>query len=263
MIDSPVTTDIDPRGVATVTLNRPAVHNAFDDDLITRLDGILDTLAGDPAVRVVALAANGKSFSAGADLTWMRRVADYTHDQNLADAKRLAGMLRRLAHLPKPTLALVQGAAFGGGVGLVACCDIAIASERALFSLSEVKLGLIPATISPFVIDAIGARQARRLFVTAERFDAPAALALGLVHVVCAADELAARAGECIDALLDNSPQAMAAAKALVRDVAGRPIDDALLDDVAERIARQRVAGEGREGVRAFLEKRRPHWVRC
>lgn len=262
MTDQPVTSDIDARGVATVTLNRAQVHNAFDDDVIARLDGIIEKLGDDARVRVVVLAASGKSFSAGADLNWMRRMADYDYAQNLDDAKRLSRMLRRLAQCPKPTVAVVQGAAFGGGVGLVACCDVAIASERAQFSLSEVKLGLVPATISPFVIEAVGARQARRLFVTAERFDARTALALGLVHVVCPADELETRAGEVIDALLANAPHAMAAAKALVRDVAGREVDDALLDDVAERIAKIRASDEGRDGVRAFLDKRPPGWMR-
>jgi methylglutaconyl-CoA hydratase len=260
MSTEPVLTEIDERGVAALILNRPDVHNAFDDDLIARLADALSRLADDDAVRVVKLMARGKSFSAGADLNWMRRVADYSFDQNLEDATRLAHMLQGLARLPKPTVGVVQGAAFGGGVGLVACCDIVVASTKARFSLSEVKLGLIPATISPFVMEAVGPRQARRLFVSAERFDAETALRFGLVHEMCEPEALEERAESFVSMLLENGPRSMAAAKELVAAIAGRPIDDTLLADVAERIARQRSSDEGREGVLAFLEKRSPRW---
>ena len=262
MSNESVLVETDGRGVAALILNRPDVHNAFDDELIARLSEALDRLADDEQVRVIRLESRGKSFSAGADLNWMRRVADYSMEQNLEDATRLAHMLRRLACLPKPTVAVVQGAAFGGGVGLVACCDIVVASERARFSLSEVKFGLIPATISPFVIEAVGAREARRLFVSAERFDADTALRLGLVHEVCSSDALQETAQRIVSALLENGPRSMASAKELVRAVAGRPIDDTLLADVAQRIAHQRASQEAREGVRAFLDKRSPSWIR-
>ena len=261
MSNEPVLIEMDERGVASLILNRPDVHNAFDDELIARLSEALERLAGDEQVRVVKLESRGKSFSAGANLNWVRRVADYSHEQNLEDAIHLPHMLRRLADLPKPTVAVVQGAAFGGGVGLVACCDIVVASEGARFTLSEVKLGLIPATISPFVIEAIGAREARRLFVSAERFDADTALGLGLVHQVCSSEALQETAERVVSALLENGPNSMAAAKELVRAVAGRPIDDTLLADVAERIAHQRASEEAREGVRAFLDKRSPAWI--
>jgi len=262
MKTEPVLTDIDERGVASLILNRPDVHNAFDDVLIGRLSEALDELAGNDKVRVVKVLGHGKSFSAGADLNWMRRMAEYSPEENLQDARRIAQMLHKLANLPRPTLAVVHGSAFGGGVGLIACCDIAVASDRARFSLSEVKLGLIPATISPFVIEAIGARQARRLFLTAERFDAGVALRLGLIHQVAPAERLQDAADVFISQLLENSPHAMAASKELVAAVAHRPMDDNLLGDVAQRIALQRASVEGREGVTAFLDKRPPAWMR-
>ena len=246
--------------VATLTLNRPERHNAFDDALIAELTAELRRLDADDSVRVVVLAAAGKSFSAGADLHWMRRMADYTEAQNLADARALAELMRTLDGLSKPVIAQVQGAAYGGGVGLVACCDLAIASDAASFCLSETRLGLIPAVISPYVVAAIGARQARRWCVTAERFDAATALRLGLVHEVVAPERLAARVDELLATLADNGPQAMREAKRLVRDVAGRPLDAALIDDTAQRIARIRASDEGREGVTAFLDKRAPGW---
>lgn len=262
MNNEPVLTEIDERGVASLVLNRPEVHNAFDDVLIARLTESLDALAGDERVRVVKVVGRGKSFSAGADLNWMRRMADYSEKENLEDANRVAQMWRTLANFPRPTLAVVHGNAFGGGVGLVACCDIAVASDGARFSLSEVKLGLIPATIGPYVVESIGPRQARRLFQTAERFDSETAMRFGLIHEVCPTERLDDAVDAFVSQLLENGPHAMAASKALVSAVAHKPIDDDVLADVAERIARQRAHPEGREGVAAFLGKRPPAWMR-
>jgi methylglutaconyl-CoA hydratase len=260
--NEPVLTEIDPRGVASLVLNRPEVHNAFDDVLIGRLTDALTALSENDDVRVVKVVGRGKSFSAGADLNWMRRMADYSREENLEDARKVAHMLHTLANFPRPTIAVVHGHAFGGGVGLIACCDIAVAGDNARFSLSEVRLGLIPATISPFVIEAIGARQARRLFLSAERFDANTAMRLGLVHEVSSADSLDDAVETFVAQLLENGPHAMAAAKRLVAAVAHRPIDENVLADVAERIALQRASEEGREGVAAFLDKRPPAWIR-
>lgn len=256
-----ILTQIDDRGRATLTMNRPERHNAFDDAVIIDLTDALRQLDDDPDVRVVMLAASGRSFSSGADLNWMRRMADYSREQNLADAEGLAELMRTLDTLSKPTIALVQGAAYGGGVGLVACCDIAIATGRASFCLSEVRLGLLPAVISPYVVAAIGSRAARRYFLSAETFDAAEAYRLGLVHQVVADDhELVAAAERMATRLLANGPGAMAAAKNLIAAVAGRHVDDVLIADTAGRIADQRSSPEGREGLSAFLEKRRPAW---
>lgn len=256
-----VLTEIDARGVATVTLNRPEKHNAFDDTMIMQLSETFASLASNDTVRVMVLAANGKSFSAGGDLGWMKRSAQFTHEQNLDDAKTLAAMLHCLNTLPKPTIARVHSAAFGGAVGLISCCDIAIGTSAAKFSLSEVKIGLIPATISPYVIAAIGPRAARRLFTTAERFDAQQALALGLLSTVVEDEAvLDASVDAYIAQLLGNGPKAMAAAKALVFDM-NRPIDDALMEDSCRRIADARASAEGQEGLAAFLEKRAPAWI--
>lgn len=257
-----LTVDVDGRGVATVTLDRPALHNAFDDALIAALTDALRALGRDEAVRVVLLAARGKSFSAGADLEWMRRTAGYSREENLRDAEALAALTRTLDALPRPTVAVVQGAAYGGGVGLVACCDVAVASSAATFCLSEVRLGLVPAVISPYVVAAIGPRAARRYALTAERFDAAEARRLGLVHEVVAPEALEAAAGRIVAALLAGGPRAVAAAKALVARVARAPLDDALVAETAERIASIRASEEGREGLSAFLEKRPPTWVK-
>ena len=262
MITETILTKIDNRGVATLTMNRPELHNAFDDSLIAALTGELQRLEADDRVRVVVLAAAGRSFSAGADLAWMRRMADYTRQENLADALELAGLMRTLATLKKPTIARVQGAAYGGGVGLVACCDMAIASSRASFCLSEVKLGLIPAVISPYVVEAIGPRAARRYFQSAEVFDAAEAHRLGLVHEVTAEEELTAAVERLAAALIANGPRAMAAAKELVARVACSPIDEALIRDTAERISATRASAEGKEGLSAFLQKRKPDWMK-
>src|SRR4051794_17315640 len=235
---------VDDRGVATLTLNRPDRHNAFDDALIAELTAVLRHLGGDPAVRAVILASSGRSFSAGADLEWMRRMARHSFKANLADAAGLAGLLHTLDRLPKPTLALVQGSAYGGGVGLVACCDIAIASERASFCLTEVKLGLTPATISPYVVNAIGPRQARRYFTTAEVIPAARAREIGLVHEVAPEPELEAARDRLLDALLQGAPGAQADAKALVFLCAGRAVDATLGKETSRRIAARR-AGPG------------------
>jgi methylglutaconyl-CoA hydratase len=247
--------------VAVVVLARPDVHNAFDETLIAELTRTLAALDADPGVRVVVLAGQGKSFCAGADLNWMQRMAGYGHAENLADAGALANMLATLDRMAKPTIARVHGAAYGGGVGLVACCDIAIAAQEATFSLSEAKLGLIPATVGPYVVAAIGARQARRYFLSAERFTAAEALRIGLVHDVVPGDAIDLRLDTLIDALLVAGPRAQAESKALIRAVAARRIDDAVIADTVEWIAGVRASPEGREGVAAFLERRRPAWL--
>ncbi len=246
--------------LATLWLNRPDLHNAFDDALIAEVTQALDALSVDASARVVIVAGKGKSFSAGADLAWMKRMAGYSREQNEADANRMADMLYRLNAMPKATIAAVQGAAMGGGVGLCAACDIGIAASDALFALSEARLGLIPAVISPYVIEAIGARAARRYMLTAERFDAAAAERLGLVSAVVAPDRLMAEARRIAGILLQNGPEAVREAKLLVADVRGRPNDAALRAETARRIARLRAGEEGREGVAAFLEKRKPAW---
>ena len=254
--------EIDDNGVAQIVLTRTEVHNAFNEDLIAELTTVLKGIEADDRIRALVLSAQGKSFSAGADLNWMKRTAGYSEKQNLADARALAGLMRTLDRFAKPTLSLVHGAALGGGVGLVACCDIAIASTRASFCLSEVKLGLIPAVISPYVVAAIGPRAARRYFVTAERFDAQEALRLGLVHEVVPHDELDMAGGRVLAALMEGGPEAQGAAKRLVRDVSAGPVDDELIDETAKRIAKVRTGYEAKEGISAFLEKRKPNWVR-
>jgi len=262
MSDATIITQIDSQGVATLTMNRPERHNAFDDLLIADLTAALKDLGSNDRVRVVLLTGSGRSFSAGADLNWMRRMADYSWDDNLRDAMGLGELMRTLNCIAKPTIALVQGAAYGGGVGLVACCDMAVATGRATFCLSEVKLGLMPAVISPYVAAAIGERACRRYFLTAEPFTAAEAHRLGLVHEVVADDALQFRGRELAALLLKNGPQAMAAAKELIALVAGRPVDAGLIADTAGRIADRRASAEGREGLSAFLEKRTPGWVR-
>ena len=244
----------------TLWLNRPEVHNAFDEHLIAALTEALRAADADSGVRVVVLAGRGKSFCAGGDLDWMRRMAGFSHEDNLRDAGALATMLATLAGLSKPTIARVHGAALAGGTGLVAACDIAIATPEARFGTTEVRLGLIPATISPYVIRAIGARAAQRYFLTGERFDAAQALRLGLLHEVCEADTLDARVQALAEDLLAGAPQAQADCKRLVTDVAGRGIDPALIDDTTTRIARARGSAEARAGIAAFFDKRAPDW---
>lgn len=254
--------EVDERGVATVTLNRPHKHNAFDDVLIKELTGLFKRAGDDNQVRILVLAANGKSFCAGADANWMKRMAGYSFDENVADAKALATMLHTLNSLPKPTVAKVQGAAFGGAVGLIACCDMAIGSKMSKFCLSEVKLGLIPATIAPYVIDAIGKRVARRYFTTAEVFSARRARRLGLLSEAVTEEELDSTVDELIEQLLKNSPDAVSAAKQLIFDIADHQDDDEeLMEKTSLRIATIRVSEQGQEGLSAFLEKRRPNWI--
>jgi len=254
--------EIDARGVARVTLTQAEKHNAFDAAMIAGLTESFVKLGADPMVRVVVLAGEGASFSAGADLNWMREQADYDQARNLADAKKLAALMHTLDRLPKPTIARVHGPAHGGGVGLVACCDIAVAIPAATFSFAEVKLGLIPAVISPYVIAATGPRWARRLFLTAERFDAGQAQVAGLIHEVVRANQLDERINNIVSVLLSNAPEAMAEAKDLVFAVAGRALDGAIMDDTARRIAERRASAEGKEGVAAFLTKRKPSWIK-
>jgi methylglutaconyl-CoA hydratase len=246
--------------VATVRLNRPDKHNAFDEHLIAELTQAFREVAGDAAVRVVVLAANGPSFSAGADLDWMKRMSALGREENERDSLLLADLMAAIDRCPKPVVALVQGAAFGGGVGLVACCDIAIATSKASFCLSEVRLGLIPAVISPYVAAAIGPRACRRYFLTAEKFDAATAGRLGLVHRVVEPEALEAAREEVVKHLLKGGPKAQAAAKDLIQRVANARIDEALRRDTAWRIADARASDEGKEGIAAFLEKRNPNW---
>jgi methylglutaconyl-CoA hydratase len=247
--------------VATVTLNRPEIHNAFDETLIASLTAAFVSLDDNEDVRVVVLAGAGKSFCAGADLNWMKRMSQFGHEENLADANALAAMLRTLHSLSKPTIARVTGSAYGGGVGLIAACDIALGVPDATFALSEARLGLIPATIGPYVIEAIGARNARRYFLTAERFGAAEAHRIGLLHEMVEADAIDARISALIDTLKAASPAAQLECKALIRGVSHRPIDDDVIAGTAEHIAAVRASPEGREGVAAFLAKRKPGWA--
>lgn len=252
----------DDQGIAWLTLNRPEVHNAFDDTMIAQIIDALETTDSDPEVRALVLRANGKNFSAGADLAWMKRMAQNTHQQNLDDAGQLARLMERLNNHAKPTLALVQGAAYGGAVGLAACCDIVVALSGARFCLSEVRIGLIPAVISPYVVRAIGERQARRYFVSAEPFDAATAQQFGLVHELAEdADAMEETARNLLTQLRRNSPQAIRESKRLIQAVSQKPIDQAVIDDTARRIADIRVSDEGQEGLSAFLNKRQPNWV--
>ena len=248
--------------VARVTLARPAVHNAFDDTLIAELTAALEALDADPGVRAVVVTGDGSTFSAGADLGWMRRMAQASEDENREDSLRLARLMRTLNFLSKPTLARVNGSAYGGGVGLIACCDYAIATEAAKFSLSEVKLGLVPAVISPYVVQAIGPRHARRWFTGAEVFEAPEALAAGLVHEVVPADQLDERLDRTLHFWVKGGPVAQREAKQLALAMAGMTREAAERTDAqnAALIARLRVSPEGQEGLTAFLEKRRPVW---
>ena len=247
--------------VATVTLNRPEMRNAFNETSIAELSRAFRELGAAEGIRVIVLAANGVAFCAGAGLNWMKKLADYTPAENRADAAQLAEMLRAIYLCPKPVVAKVQGDCYAGGMGLVAACDIALAVEDAHFCLSEVKLGLIPATISPYVIKAMGENAARRYFLTAERFTAQEAQRIGFVHSVVKAEALDAAAAEIVKALVSASPNAVKEAKRLVREVAGQPLSHGLIADTAERIAAIRASDEGREGVKSFLEKRKPGWL--
>ena len=247
-------------GVATVWMNRPERHNAFDDTLIVELQAAFSVLDDDAATRVIVLAGHGKSFSAGADLNWMRRAAAYGLEENLRDARALAAMLRTIDRTRKPTVARVHGAALGGGTGLACACNIAIASTDASFATTEVKFGIVPATIGPYVVRAIGERMASRYFLTAERFDAHEARRIGMVHDVCAPEALDERVRSVAQSLLAGGPNAQAAAKLLLRTITHRTIDDALIEDTARCIAELRATPEAKEGVGAFLDKRDPGW---
>ena len=260
MADQFLTTTIDQNGVARLTMNRPDLRNAFNQELIEEICDAMGRLGVNEAVRVIVLTGAGKAFSAGADLNMMRKVADYSPAENKDDARRLAHMLTSIYLCNKPTIALVNGPAMGGGLGLIAACDIAIGSEEAFFALSEVRLGLVPAVISPFVIQAIGARQARRYFVTGERFDAHTAKDIGLLHIVKPMHEIESALNAALKDVLSCGPIAQCEAKALIQAVAGRTIEDGVMNDTAERIARIRASKEGKEGITAFLEKRKPDW---
>lgn len=247
--------------VATIWMNRPDLHNAFDEDLIAELTAACMALDDDDDVRVVILAGRGKSFSAGADLNWMKRAADNGIDDNLDDARTLARMLRALAEMRKPTIARVQGAALGGGMGLAAACDITVASTKAVFATSEVRFGIIPSAISPYVLRAIGARQAYRYFQSAERIEAVRAREIGLVHETVEPEQLDAKVQEIVAALLQGGPLSQTAAKNLIRAVNNQPINDNLVEDTAHRIAHLRATPEAQEGIAAFLDKRQPNWI--
>ena len=261
---SPLSTTLDVRrpnaSVAEVWLNRPDVRNAFNDSVIQELTAVFQALGADPTLRAIVLGGHGKAFCAGADLSWMRSMADYSWAQNHADAAGLAQMLWTLWSCPVPIVCRIQGDCYAGGVGLAAVCDVLVASDAAHFCLSEAKLGLLPATIGPYVVRALGEQASRRYFVTAERFSAAQALALGFVHEVTAPEALDAKVAEIVAALVANGPAAVKACKQLVKAVAGLPIDTAMRDDTARRIADIRASAEGREGVQAFLNKRDPAW---
>lgn len=246
---------------ATLTLTRPELRNAFNDEVIAELTQAFTELGAREDVRAIVLAAEGPAFCAGADLNWMRRMADYDRAQNLADAARLAEMLRVIHHCPKPVIARVQGDVYAGGMGLVACCDIALSTDSAHYCLSETRLGLVPATISPYVIRAMGPRAAHRYCLSAERFDAAEALRIGFVHEVVPADQLDTRVDAVVKALVNASPAAVRACKRLLQDVAQREIDATLIASTVEAIADIRASTEGREGVQSFLQKRQPAWL--
>jgi methylglutaconyl-CoA hydratase len=258
-----LTVKIERRGAsAWIWMNRPDVHNAFDETLIEELTGALAALDADDGVRVIVLAGEGKSFSAGADLNWMKRQGAAPLEHNLADACKLATLFRTIASCRTPTVARVHGVALGGGMGLASACDICVASTKAQFATSEVRLGIIPAAIGPYVVRAIGERQALRYFQTAERISANRAREMGLAHEVATPDELDTRVQQVVDALLLGGPLAQSAATKLIRAVASRPIDDAVVEDTARRIATLRATPEAAEGLNAFIEKRSPAWAR-
>lgn len=257
-----MTLDVTRQGpVARVFLNRPDVRNAFNDEVIAELTRTFAALGADGSLRAIVLGGHGKAFCAGADLSWMRAMADYSWEQNRADAQALADMLWTLYSCPVPVIGRVHGDCYAGGVGLAAVCDVLVASDAAAFCLSEARLGLLPGTIGPYVVRALGEQASRRFFVTAERFTAARAHALGFVHELCAPDTLDARVDEVVAALCANGPMALRACKRLVQDVAGQPITPALREETARRIADIRASDEGREGVQAFLNKRRPAWL--
>lgn len=258
---SPVLFNVNNNGIATVTLNSPDNHNAFDDVIIAKLTDIFLEIAGRQDIKIMVLSSTGKSFSAGANLGWMKRMVGYTFEENIKDAQGLALMLKALNFMPQTTIAKIQGAAFGGAVGLASCCDIAFASNKASFCLSEVKLGLIPATISPYIVNAIGERASRRYFQTAERFSANRARLLGLVSEVFEPELLNDAVSKLTTTILNNGPDAVQQSKQLAFDVANQPIDEDLMNMTSERIANIRISTEGQEGLNAFFEKRTPLWI--
>jgi len=260
--ESAVLFTVDEHGVATVTLNTPSKHNAFDDSIIATLTQIFLEIADRTDINIMVLASNGKSFSAGADLAWMKRMASYSYEENYSDAQALALMLKALNFMPQTTIAKIQGAAFGGAVGLASCCDIVFASNKASFCLSEVKLGLIPATIAPYVVNAIGEKASRRYFQTAERFSAEKAMHLGLVSEVFEPETLDNEVENIISTLHKNGPEATKQAKKLALDVSYKNIDNDLINMTSERIANIRVSDQGQEGLTAFFEKRTPVWIK-
>ena len=256
-----ILTEVD-ESIGILTLNKAERHNAFDELLISEITTGLLELEANPRVRVVVLSSTGKSFCAGTDLNWMKRAASFTSRENLRDARNFARLLTTLNELGKPTIARVQGPAYGGGLGLIAACDIAVATYDALFALTEVKLGILPAVISPYLLAAIGERYCRRYMLSAERFSAAEAYRIGLLHeIVPSEDQLDEAIGEIIDSLLKNGPDAQAESKALIRMIAGQPIDEPTVEETAQRITRVRSSPEGKEGLAAFLEKRKPNWI--
>jgi len=256
-----IITEVD-EAIGILTLNKADRHNAFDEVLVSELTTGLLELEADPRVRVVVLSSTGKSFCAGADLNWMKRSAGSTSQENLRDARNLARLLTTLNALSKPTIARVQGPAYGSGVGLIAACDIAVATYDALFALTEVKLGILPAVVSPYVLAAVGERYCRRYMLSAERFSAAEAYRIGFLHeIVPDEEQLDEAIGEIIDSLLKNGPSAQAECKALIRVIAGQPIDESTVEETAQRITRVRSSPEGKEGLMAFLEKRKPNWI--
>jgi len=261
MTDAMVLLDLTRAGIAVITLNRPRIHNALNAEVVEQLSDMLNDLHKADGMRAVLIEGAGSSFSAGADITWMRAAADYTHQDNLEDARALAHMLHLLYTLPQPSIALVDGAARGGGVGIIAACDMAIACRAATFAFSEVRLGLTPATISPYVLKAIGERAARRYFLTAETFDAEQALSMGLVHhIVKSKNDLAEQSEILVQSILENGPLAISASKDLIASITGRPVEHDLIEDTARRIADQRSTPEAKEGLEAFLNKRKADW---
>ncbi|MET1253905.1 enoyl-CoA hydratase/isomerase family protein [Aliikangiella maris] len=263
MSETSIIVKLESNGIGRITLNKPEVHNAFDEKLIALLTKAFEQLDNNDKVKLIVLDANGKSFSAGADLNWMKKMAEYSWEQNYQDSLQLASLMQTIYQCKKTTIAVVQGSAFGGGVGLVACCDIVLASDKAKFCLSEVKLGLIPAVISPYVVKAIGERHAKRYFITAELFDVSQAAAMNLVHQIYSHDELQSNVKTFIQSVLNNGPKAMHKAKRLIEFVKDKPIEEDLIRETAQRIADTRASKEGKEGVSAFLEKRQPDWQVC
>lgn len=252
--------DLSPGGVLRLVMNRPKVHNAFDDHQVSALTQALEVAADSPAVRVVVIEGEGKNFCAGGDINYMRRMGNHSYHDNIEDARRLARLMKILNGLPKPTIAKVQGAAMGGGVGLVCCCDIAVGEPSTVLALSEIKIGMVPATIAPYVVSTIGQKAARRLFMTGEKIDADRAVSLGMLSELVPADALDERVADIGATLIANAPGGLAKAKQIIERVSATPVDDVMIEDTVRFIADIRESAEGREGLSAFLEKRKPDW---